>query len=140
MQTFLPYPDFVACAKVLDGKRLGKQRVECKQIFLNQFPNHPATVMWRDFKPALVKYALIICREWTRRGNNDTLTEWFLSRASDVGDYVSPPWLGDDRLHSSHRSQLLAKWQVYYSHWGWKEEPGLIPYFWPSKHMDYSNV
>src|SRR4029450_1776908 len=28
MQTFLPDPDFAACARVLDTRRLGKQRVE----------------------------------------------------------------------------------------------------------------
>lgn len=32
MQTFLPYASFVASAKCLDNKRLGKQRVECLQI------------------------------------------------------------------------------------------------------------
>jgi len=32
MQTFLPYPDFNKSARVLDDKRLGKQRVECLQI------------------------------------------------------------------------------------------------------------
>lgn len=32
MQTFLPYPDFNESARVLDDKRLGKQRVECLQI------------------------------------------------------------------------------------------------------------
>ena len=32
MQTFLPYPDFSKSARVLDNKRLGKQRVECLQI------------------------------------------------------------------------------------------------------------
>lgn len=32
MQTFLPYPNFIGSAKVLDSKRLGKQRVENLQI------------------------------------------------------------------------------------------------------------
>lgn len=32
MQTFLPYPNFAASARVLDNRRLGKQRVECVQI------------------------------------------------------------------------------------------------------------
>ena len=32
MQTFLPYPSFDASAKVLDYRRLGKQRVEAYQI------------------------------------------------------------------------------------------------------------
>lgn len=34
MQTFLPKPDFVESAKCLDRQRLGKQRVEAKQILL----------------------------------------------------------------------------------------------------------
>jgi len=34
MQTFLPYKDFAESAKCLDGQRLGKQRVEAKQILL----------------------------------------------------------------------------------------------------------
>lgn len=32
MQTFLPYPDFKKSAQCLDYQRLGKQRLECKQI------------------------------------------------------------------------------------------------------------
>ena len=32
MQTFLPYKNFYECAKVLDQKRLGKQRVEVLQL------------------------------------------------------------------------------------------------------------
>jgi len=32
MQTFYPEITFKDCARVLDNKRLGKQRVECKQI------------------------------------------------------------------------------------------------------------
>ena len=31
MQTFLPYEDFRASARVLDRQRLGKQRVEAKR-------------------------------------------------------------------------------------------------------------
>lgn len=34
MQTFLPYPNFYLSAQALDNKRLGKQRVEAKQILM----------------------------------------------------------------------------------------------------------
>lgn len=34
MQTFLPYPSFTETAKCLDYRRLGKQRVECKQLII----------------------------------------------------------------------------------------------------------
>ncbi len=54
MQTFLPYPDFAESARVLDNKRLGKQRVEVLQILnvltdstRKGWRNHPAVAMWR---------------------------------------------------------------------------------------------
>ena len=53
MQTFLPYPDYAASAKVLDRQRLGKQRVENLQIIkalldpTYGWQNHPAVKMWR---------------------------------------------------------------------------------------------
>jgi hypothetical protein len=34
VQTFLPYSDYATSARVLDYRRLGKQRVETKQILL----------------------------------------------------------------------------------------------------------
>ena len=43
MQTFLPYPDFARSARVLDRKRLGKQRVETLQV-LPQSSNLTARV------------------------------------------------------------------------------------------------
>ena len=68
MQTFLPYKDFTKSAKALDNKRLGKQRVEVKQI-LNAldgkskgWTNHPATNMWRDMKQPLHNTALRFAR------------------------------------------------------------------------------
>ena len=48
MQTFLPYPDFVASARCLDRRRLGKQRVEVLQLLRallvpgSGWANHPA--------------------------------------------------------------------------------------------------
>lgn len=32
MQTFMPYPDFVKCSKILDYRRLNKQILESDQI------------------------------------------------------------------------------------------------------------
>ena len=65
MQTFLPDPDFERTARILDDRRLGKQRVEVLQI-LNAmhrtsggWVNHPATRMWRGFEPALVAYLVL---------------------------------------------------------------------------------
>ena len=62
MQTFLPYPDFARSARVLDRKRLGKQRVETLQVLRAAtvpgygWYRHPATAMWAGHVPALVAY------------------------------------------------------------------------------------
>ena len=59
VNTFLPYPDFVKSAKILDYKRLGKQRVEAWQILralrgeTKGWRNHPATNLWRGHEKAL---------------------------------------------------------------------------------------
>ena len=78
MQTFLPYSDFVNISKVLDYKRLGKQRVEARQILntiLNGggWSNHPAIKMWRGYENALILYSNIMIKEWILRGYRNTM-------------------------------------------------------------------
>jgi hypothetical protein len=107
MQTFLPHPDFAASARVLDYKRLGKQRVETKQILMaltgqiKGWRSHPATKMWTGHEQALARYGVAICREWRARGYRDTLLPYFEAVASDQ---PAPSWLGDSRIHASHRT------------------------------------
>ena len=144
MQTFLPYADFVDSARVLDRSRLGKQRVECKQILTalldgRGWIHHPATKMWKGYEFALCVYAISVCTEWTRRGYKDTLQPYFIDRSTEsVNPSGSelPPWFGDERFHSAHRAALLAKDPDHYSQFGWTEEPG-IHYFWPTKEEPY---
>lgn len=132
MQTFLPYPDFVASAKCLDRQRLGKQRVEAKQI-LNTllhgggWKHHPAVKMWKGYEAALAEYGFVICSEWINRGYRDSLLLFFHSKRSQ---FTLPFWLGYEEFHASHRSNLLRKDLEYYSQFHWKEGPGL-PYLWP---------
>jgi hypothetical protein len=91
MQTFLPYTDYVESALCLDNKRLGKQRVECKQILLalgvdvgehkakkSSWVNHPAVKMWRGYEFDLCKYSIEMCRAWQDRGFKDTLLGQFV--------------------------------------------------------------
>lgn len=134
MQTFLPYPDFAATAKVLDRQRLGKQRVETVQIInaltLPEYgwKNHPAVKMWRGYVPALAAYGYMMCEEWRRRGYEDSLLPFFAERLTI--SYTLPPWMGDPGVHSSHRSRLLLKNPVWYSQFQWSEPPGM-EYVWP---------
>lgn len=137
MQTFLPYPDFNKSAQCLDYRRLGKQRVETKQIALillgenpnSRWRNHPATKMWNGCEQALLKYGAAMCEEWIGRGYKDSLLPWFNERIVN-DDALLPSWFGEEKFHASHRSNLLRKKYEYYSKFEWKENIHL-PYFWP---------
>jgi len=147
MQTFLPIDSFRDSAAVLDNKRLGKQRVECKQILLclgvpvgehvpktSKWRNHPAVKMWVGYETQLAAYSAVVCREWRKRGFRDTLLVQFLAvwhrLAFGHKRIMYPPWFGDPDFHASHRSNLLRKDFEYYTRFGWTEPPDL-PYAWP---------
>ena len=148
MQTFLPYDAFRKSAKVLDDKRLGKQRVEVCQILRTLretsfgWTNHPAVKMWESHELALAKYGLFICYEWVRRGFKDKQAKTILEIVKMTEEALwdiwvpMPSWLGDEKFHSSHRAVLLAKNFEHYSQFGWTEKPavtvdGRWPYVWP---------
>ena len=46
------------------------------------------------------------------------------------GIRLRPSWLGDDRLHKSHRSKLLGKDPEYYGKY-FRDVPPDLDYFWP---------
>ncbi len=150
MQTFLPYPDFAATARVLDPLRLGKQRVEALQVLRALtvpgygWRNHPAVLMWAGYEEALVRYGLEICAVWCGLGRADTcaatLTGELLERRGLAAPRSQsalhaaaelPPWLGDPDLHRSHRSALLRKAPDFYRPL-FSAEPDDLPYVWPS--------
>ena len=140
MQTFLPYDNFVLSAEALDNSRLGKQRVEVLQILKAIIDGegwiyHPATHMWRGHTNALFQYGLAICDEWLKRGKVDTCRDKIRNYFSTGLTNALPPWFGMKNFHASHRSNLLRKDAVYYSKFGWTEEPDL-PYCWPIKRED----
>lgn len=131
MNTFLPYPSFVETARVLDDRRLGKQRIEALQIIcvledgVGGWADHPATLMWRGFTPLLRFYFDCVSREWESRGFEHTMG--YFRQAFPV---PVPPWMRDERLHSSHRANLLRKDPAHYGRFNWADDPSL-PYYWP---------
>lgn len=135
MQTFLPYPSYLRSVKVLDYRRLGKQRVECLQILnalkspTNGWRNHPAVLMWRGYENSLTFYMKTVILEWIYRGYKNNM----IVPKIDSNNLVHPKWLGLDEFHASHRSNLLRKNPKYYSKFGWIE-PDNLGYFWPTKH------
>ncbi|MFF0308343.1 MSMEG_6728 family protein [Streptosporangium sp. NPDC004379] len=153
MQTFLPYPDFAATARVLDPRRLGKQRVETIQVLRALtvpgygWRHHPAARMWTGYEEALVRYGLEICERWRAGGRADTCADTLTREMSGLLGVATPrpqaelaaagelpPWLGDPELHLSHRSALLRKSpEFYHPVFGddFGDDSNDLPYVWP---------
>lgn len=179
IQVFLPFADFAETARVLDRRRLGKQRVEVLQIVQanlgarlitrrfrgmefnrtgqripvyeelaeqewtvervsperRTWASHTVSKMWAPHLLTLLDYQAAICKEWVCvRGHKDSCwgkTCYLYNAAYDHSkDKGRPWWLGDERLHSSHRAALLFKNWDHYSQFGWSESPA-YDYFWP---------
>jgi hypothetical protein len=148
VQTFLPYSDFLASARALDQRRLGKQRVETVQVLRGLITpgygwrHHPAVKMWRGYEEALVRYGLDFADVWTATGRADTTAATLLA---DLGGPAGirgqeelatsgelPPWLGDPDLHRSHQSALLRKDPAFYRPLFGDDVPDDLPYVWPA--------
>lgn len=83
---FIIKPNLLETAKLLDNKRLGKQRVEAKQIIdileeldltgnitKKGWSNHPALKSWIGYTNHLKVYFNIMVREWISRGFKNTM-------------------------------------------------------------------
>jgi len=131
VQTFLPVANFHASAQMLDYRRLGRQRVEAKQLINaiitgeGGWTHHPAAHMWQHNLGALMRYHDICIAEWVRRGYKNTMAPF------GVRVCLLPIWFGDDLFHSRHRAALLAKDPVFYQKYDWKEQPK-VEYLWPT--------
>ena len=135
MNTFLPYRDFDESARCLDYRRLGKQRVECKQILnvlingADAWAHHPAVLMWKGYEATLCLYMEAMVKEWVDRGYKNTLIVPFYE-AESISRYRDPWWLGKPKFHKSHKSNLLRKQPEHYKQFGWKVATNL-DYWWP---------
>lgn len=138
MQTFLPYSDFYKCALCLDKKRCWKQVVEASQLIAglenrtpgNGWRNYPASKMWANYLPAFKMYYNMF---WSVSIQTHNIKADKLQLIHFNEAIIYPPWLGDKRLHESHRSNLLRKNKEFYSKYGWTE-PDNLPYWWPTHH------
>lgn len=148
MQTFLPFADFRESAAALDTSRLGKQRVEALQVLRALvipnygWQNHPAVRMWMGHVPALTMYGLAMADEWIKRGHPDNTRANIAEFAPQAAhpDYaakiVMPWWLGDEDLHETHRSKLIAKDPKHYGplFTGTEER---LEYIWPEPRHEF---
>ncbi|MFB1297706.1 MSMEG_6728 family protein [Mycobacterium sp. pW049] len=150
MQTFLPCQGFTESARVLDTKRLGKQRVEAIQVLRALtvpgygWRRHPAAAMWAGYEEALVRYGLDVCAVWCAQGRDDTCAATLQSDLAEATGLSSirtqdelaaadelPPWLGDTEFHLSHQSALVRKDPEHYRAL-FPAVPDDLMYVWPA--------
>lgn len=137
MQTFLPEASFQQSMSVLDDKRLGKQRVEAKQILralrgeTTGWVHHPATKMWRGYEGALSFYGYTACAQWIMRGFDDNLQLYFLEHLESYSRSDMPPWFGWRDFHLAHQSNLVRKDPGHYRRF-YPNVPDNLPYIWPT--------
>lgn len=143
MQTFAPdsrsYRESLMC---LDNKRLGNQVYrEGLTLLRGGWANHPAAKMWKGFEYQLALYCCAgACEMHSRVVSNtgpwsiDIASKWvsFFSKEMTHLPYTPrPPWWGDERVHDSHKSNLLRKDPAHYASMGWSV-PSNMPYYWPN--------
>lgn len=128
MQTFLISPIFSDTAKCLDDKRLWKQVLEAnsliKLIKEEKTTKHPIFRMWSDHVLSLIFYRDVILNEWLERR---LVNKPYISLGMPEN---LPFWLNDEKLYSSHRSNLLRKNPKWYGQFGWVETKD-EKYYWP---------
>lgn len=142
MNILLPYPSFAHSVAVLDRERLGKQRFDCRQVLAAlraerggrtmSFGAEPVVALWRGYESALALYYTFCVNEWVKRGYNNTMVtpydENWCRRAgedtalqAEAASIQLPRWLGDGKLHESHRAWLLASAPEHYRQMDWVE-------------------
>lgn len=141
---FFIYPDIQATAKTLDRERLGKQRVEAKQIIdvLERYDqgvdiskmgwaNHPALKSWMGFTNPLKVYFNVIVREWIHRGYVNNMPLYAVDESlykivpchfdghklifeQAFDQYSFPFWVSFPPFYLSHQASLCRKNPSYY--------------------------
>ena len=138
MQTFICESNITLSMSRLDFRRLGKQRVEAKQILRALrdtsygWQKHPAVRMWRGSEATLRGYYNLALREWTRRGYQNYMPE-----ESDA-TYEAPTFATPGFIRS-HRSNLLRKDPTWYRQFGWGDVPHDLAYVWPQATRSEAN-
>lgn len=144
VNTFIIVPDIEQTAKMLDKQRLGKQRLEAKQLIdiLERYDqtgtcdggwsSHPALRSWKGYTNSLKAYFNIIVNEWISRGCQNTMKLYPIDTKryrvvkcnfdgktahfqGPFDEYCYPFWVSFPPLYMSHQAALCRKNPEYYS-------------------------
>jgi hypothetical protein len=70
-----------------------------------------------------------MCEEWIKRGYKDTCTEKILELVPDPDSRDLPVWWGREDIMTSHRSNLIRKYEEFYLPL-WPSVPRNLEYIW----------
>lgn len=146
MQTYVPLPNLVESATILSDTDLAEQldAVLTALDLLHQVEGDapvtwdPEVKMWAGYEVHLATYGLNLLEEAASRKiqfphhevKSDRV-EWHLECATS-GDFGMeyPKWMGDDRLHDSHKAALIRKNPHFYRR-RFASIDKSLPMFWP---------
>lgn len=119
---------FERIANALDYRRLGKQRVEAKQILtvlarIREQPSattskriawqhHPAVQQWEPYEAVLTLYYNCMIKAWVARGYNNSM----VLRDVDRSKLCVPPFIINPHVVHRHRAMLRYKNRTFYKH------------------------
>lgn len=130
----MPYSSFSKSVLCLDYKRLGKQRVEAKQILnillkrtdSKAWSNHPVVKMWHGYEEALKVYYNFCIFRWKMLGYKNTMKYEKINPEK----LQWPKWINNKDFVDLHRSNLLRKDPEFYGKYNW-DVPNDLKYVWP---------
>lgn len=113
MQVFTPYPEPLKTANCLDGRRLNKQIIECRQILAairgesNAWKNHPVVKQYRDYVPYLQNY--MDCLIAFKDNRFDDATKYSYYAMFDKPKFLTTEFC------NQHKRRLFTKDDNFYS-------------------------
>ncbi|MDE2097319.1 MAG: hypothetical protein KGL39_08760 [Patescibacteria group bacterium] len=135
MNTYLPFASFNSLG-LLSNADLAVQVYQAREIIhlLEDAPfgwyKEPASLQWYGYIDALKDYYNLCVVNWVRRGFKTDCKPYTDLNLRDAAKL--PPWVGDERVHSYHRSALWHRSPTFYSRYGWAKTD-LRP-FYPNLH------
>jgi hypothetical protein len=153
MITWLPDQNLVKSTNFLDHGHITNQAYEAATILHaiagpghhTGWSNLKGAAMWKGHDDGLALYLSLVIRQCRAQGiavpqnppydfEKDYApnlgNHWLAPRLCAVADIVWPEWLGEEKVHSSHRSNLLRKKPDFYRQFGWTDDPEAEIY-WP---------
>jgi hypothetical protein len=137
MMTFVVESNFMKNFKILDDRRLGKQRVEAMQILnilkgkQKAFANHPIVKGWKGYEHGLKYYINCCIYEWIHRGHKNKMEIYELPK-----EIIVPWWVFWEPVLMSHRVMLMRKDPFFYKgKFDIIDEYYLYGYIWASDDM-----